>query len=223
MVRFVLALISFVSFISFASAGDLPASDRNHYQLVLVGFDRPWFTESPKLARVKSLTSFTEFKPNSPMFVERYKGILGDQFPIVAYLRPDGGVIYFADRHNMPSTADALYEEIKAAHQLAKNAVPAMQPANEMMADDAESCPDGNCPQPLDSPERRPFLPNMRPNRQPFDNDSAPGFERLFNGFISQTIGSGMSLIFGVIALGFVLFFFLLLIGAMVLVARFWR
>jgi hypothetical protein len=219
MVRFSLCiLILFVSF-THCSAGDLPASDKNHYQLVVVGLDKPWFSESPRLAKVKSLTSFTEFKPNSPLFVERYQSILGNAFPIVAYLRPDGGVIYFADRHTLPNTAEELYEEIKTAHQLATNAVPASRQLNQITNED---CPDGNCPMP-DQNERPRLLPNFRPNRQPFDNDSQPGLEKLFNGFVTQTIGNGMSLVFGIIAMGFVLFFFLLLLAAMLLVAKFWR
>lgn len=220
MIRIALLAVSFISFIGNAFGGDLPASDKNHYQLILAGFDKPWFTESPKLAKVKSLTSCTQFKPTDPLFVERYQPILGNQFPIVAYLRPDGGVIYFADSHTLPSTPDALYEEIKTAHRLATNALPSTKPANELNNED--NCPDGNCPLP-DQADRPRLLPIFRPNARPFDNDSQPGIERLFNGFISQTIGNGMTLIFGIIALGFVLFFFVLLIGAMWLVAKFWR
>jgi hypothetical protein len=222
-IAFGLALVPSAS----ALASDLPANDAGRHQLITVGDVSAWFNQSPDLAKLKAATAHTHFaSPDKPLYKARYESILGTEAPIVAYLRPDGGVIYFADRYNLPAR-DQLFPAIKAAHWLAKTAEkseaanpPGQQPAQETYDgyDQYDSaCPDGNCP--LDQQPPRPRFPNLRPFANPLDDPP----DRMLGGWFSNSIGSGMNLIFGVIAMGFVLFFFLLLIGAMLLVAKLWK
>ncbi len=207
----------------FASAADLPANDAGKNQLIVVGqpgeVPAKWFNEVPELVQVKNAVAFTLFTPTSKLFKERYQSTLGTDFPIVAYLRPDGGVVYFADRNTLPTSGTALFQEMKAAAFLARNAKPStrlpveMDVPNVLQAD----CPDGTCyPDQSDQDVRFPRLhPFKQPNRNPFDS--------VATGWFSDSISSGIWLVFSVIALGFVLFFFVLLVGAMLVVRMLWR
>lgn len=205
-----------------ARATDLPANDSGRHQLITVGDVSAWFSESPDLAKLRAATAHTHFStPDKPLYRARYESILGNAAPIVAYLRPDGGVIYFADRYNLPAR-DQLFARIKAAHVLASKAdkdkaVPEPQPEYEQFDSMDPDCPDGTCP--IDQPVTRPLFPNLRPFANPLDDPP----DRIFGGWFSDSIGSGLSLIFSTIAMGFVLFFFVLLIGAMLLVAKLWK
>lgn len=207
----------------FCHAQTTPPNDANKYQLVVVGpADGPakWFDTDSKLNAIKKRSAFTSYAPNSVLFRERFENRLGSDFPIVAYLRPDGGVIYFADANTMPAK-DSLYDEIKAAVIKAREAIPAKQPQELQQEVESEldsimgDCPDGQCVPP--STDSRPLLfPKIRPRvQQPFD--------RLAEGFFSNAIGSGIWLVFAIIALGFVFFFFILLLAAIYLVSRLFR
>ncbi len=209
--------------VSVTTAADLPANDAGKNQLIIVGqpgeAPAKWFNEVPDLVQVKNSTAFTLFTPTSKLFRERYQATLGTEFPIVAYLRPDGGVVYFADRNTLPTNGVALFNEMKAATYLARNAKPStrlpaeLEVPNVLQAD----CLDGSCyPDQSDQDVRFPRL-------QPFKQPSRNPFDQVVTGWFSDSISSGIWLAFSVIALGFVLFFFVLLVGAMLVVRMLWR
>ncbi len=212
----------------------LPANDSNKYQIIVVGTPGKapvtWFDEVPELATLKAATAFTQLRPKANpeardgLFEARYKTTLGTETPIVAYLRPDGGVIYFADRHSMPSR-DKLYSEIKAAHQMATKAIPATQPQAEFTQSDWEDsgtvCPDDSCDIPLDN-SAPPRFPRLRPLKNPLDGsgNSVHPIDRVFNGWFSDSITSGIFLVFAVICLMVIVLFSVLIFGAMIVVVR---
>ncbi len=205
----------------------LPANDANKNQIIVVGQSvASWFDESPDLARLKAATAFTVLKPKTSeqsrdgLYETRYRPVLGSDLPIVAYLRPDGGVIYFADRHNMPSR-DALFGEIRQAHLRAKAAKPiATQFADLTTGDWQEDCPDGNCPVPLDS-AAGPRFPRLRPFANPFDSESqSKPFDRIITGWFSDSINSGIFLVASVVCLMVIILFAVLIFGAMIVVVR---
>ena len=74
---------------------DLP-NDKDKKQLVVIAPNgsavASWFEESTKLRLVKKATAFTLLAPTSKLFESRYADMLGTQYPIVAYMRPDGGL-----------------------------------------------------------------------------------------------------------------------------------
>jgi hypothetical protein len=150
--------------------------------------------------------------PGQKIYQERYASVLGDQYPIVAYLRPDGGAIYVADRNSMPRSSAELYEAMKAAAFQAKNAKPANQLPNDLITqDNFEDCPDGYCP-----PDERdePRFPRLQPILRPDNPLDISG------GIVRDSISSGVWLVFAAVALCFVALFAVLIFGAMVVVAR---
>jgi hypothetical protein len=152
------------------------------------------------------------------LFEARYRSVLGAEFPIVAYLRPDGGVVYFADKHSMPSR-DRLFDEIKQAHLKAKDAArPVVKPQSDMMSESdwQEDCPDGMCPE----PNSKPLFPRLRPFKNPLDDSTAAN--GLFGGFITDTISSGLWLVFSGIFLIFIFLGIVLIVGAMIVVSKMW-
>lgn len=200
---------------------DLPSNDRGLYQMIVVcpKTDAPlnWFTEVPELSKLRLATAFTWFSPSAPLFKERYQSILGANFPIVAYLRPDGGVVYFSDKANMP-TRDKLYDAINTAHLKAKDAVaPAPAITQAEFSDDYTDCPDGLCP--LKPSEPSPRFPRLHPFQVP----SEQPFDRMVSGWFSNSINSGLFMVFSIIALGFCLVFGVLLLGVIVVLARWIR
>lgn len=210
------------------SFAQLPASDANKYQIIAIGQSvASWFDESPELAKLKAATAFTVLKPKANaqardgLFETRYRSVLGSEFPIVAYLRPDGGVVYFADKHSMP-TRDKLYAEIKEAHLKAKDAAkPIPKPQAEYTESDwQEDCPDGNCPVPLDS-SPAPRFPRLHPFKNPLDSEGASKpFDRIFTGWFSDSISSGIFLVASVVCLMVIVLFAVLIFGAMIVVVR---
>lgn len=220
--RLFIPILFAISLAGNSIAADLPASDGDRKQLVIVGqpdaVPARWFASHPELSKVKASTAYTLLSPNAKLFRERYQSTLGTDFPIVAYLRADGGVIYFADRNNLPNTAESLYQEMKAAAFLAKNAEPSLKlPEDfEVPPQFAADCPDGYC-EPVDDPlNSKPRFPQLRP----FDRDSSSNPLDVVEGFFSDTIGSGLWLVFSIVALGFVFVFFVLIVGAMIVVAK---
>lgn len=220
--RLLLLVITFCGCASIAIAADLPANDAGKNQLIIVGqpgdIPAKWFNEVPELIQTREAVAFTLFTPTSTLFKERYQSTLGTEFPIVAYLRPDGGVVYFADRNTLPTSGEGLFQEMKAAAYLAKNAKPATRVPEELDLTNMlqADCPDGTCNPDQNGEERFPRLrPFQQPNRNPLD--------KFVSGWFSDSISSGIWLVFSVIALGFVLFFFVLLIGAMLVIRMLWR
>ena len=222
-----LVCLLFCSWSLTAIGADLPANDAGKYQLILVG---P-VPDTPAMATLRAATACMTFQPDSPLYKARYESVLGSDAPIVAYLRPDGGIIYFADRYTMPP-ADKLFSEIGAAHRLAKTAKPPLDDAPRRFMpqpqtpdapyeDYDSACPDGICPiNPLDNPPPRPRFPNLHPFKNPLDSDQPAPFDRMISGWFSDSISSGVWLVFSIIALGFVALFTILLLGAMFVVTR---
>lgn len=213
------------------SFAQLPANDANKYQMIVVNSadatPSSWFNESHDLAKLKAATAFTVLRPKANpqakdgLFEARYRAVLGSDFPIVAYLRPDGGVIYFADRHSMPSR-DRLYSEIKEAHLKAKDAAKAIvKPQAEFTESDwQEDCPDGNCPAPY-VPFGEPNAPRFRPFKNPLDGDSqSKPFDRVLTGWFSDSVNSGIFLVSSVVCLMVIVLFAVLIFGAMIVVVR---
>jgi hypothetical protein len=217
-------LIALCGCASLAAAADLPANDAGKNQLIVVGqpgeAPAKWFNEVKELVQVKNAVSFTLFTPTSKLFRERYQSTLGTDFPIVAYLRSDGGVVYFADRNTLPSNGANLFQEMKAAAFLAKNAKPSTRLPVEMEVPSVlqADCPDGTC-YPDESVDQDVRFPRLNPFKQPAKNP----LDNIVTGWFSDSISSGIWLVFSIIALGFVLFFFVLLVGAMLLVRNLWR
>ena len=139
---------------------------------------------------------------------------------MVAYLRPDGGVVYFADRNTLPSNGTDLLQEMKAAAFLARNAKPTTRVPEELDVPSViqADCPDGTC-YPDQNGDQDLQFPRLRPLKQPINNP----LDKIVSGWFSDSISSGIWLVFSIIALGFVLFFFVLLIGAMLVVRMLWR
>lgn len=209
-----------------AHCGDLPANDAGRNQLIIVGqpdaMPAKWFSEIPELVQVKNSVAFTLYSPNAPIFKERYAGILGTDYPIVAYLRPDGGVVYFADRHTLPSNGAALLTEMKAAAFQARNAKPSSRLQKDLEVQQMEEdCPDGMCVPVDGEPNSKPAFPRLRPLRNPLDGDGMQ-VDGLFNGAVSNAIGSGMWLVFSAVFLIFVFLGIVLIVGAMIVVSKMW-
>jgi len=207
--------------ISVGYGADLPANDAGKNQLIIVGqpgeAPAKWLNEVPDLVQVKNAVAFTLFPPTSKLFKERYQATLGTDFPIVAYLRPDGGVVYFADRNTLPASGAALFQEMKAAAYLAKNAKPSSRVPEELNIPNViqADCPDGTC-YPDQNADQDVLLPRLRPFQQPNRNP----LDKIVTGWFSDSISSVIWLVFSIIALGFVLFFFVLLVGAMLIIRK---
>jgi hypothetical protein len=209
-----------------AKCGDLPINDAGKPQLVIVG--RPdvepatWFETIPELKQVKNAVAFTLYSPDSKLFRERYAATLGTDYPIVAYLRSDGGVVYFADKHSLPSGGKALFAEMKTAVFQAKNAKPSAKVPQDLDIEDLADCPDGNCPAPFDeAPNSKPLFPRLRPVNNPLDGDGMQ-VDRLFSGAVSNTISSGLWMVFSGVVLVFIFLGMVLIFGAMIVVSKMW-
>ena len=216
-------LLLFCCFAPASWASELPPNDAGKNQLIIVGqpgeLPARWFNEVPELLQIRNSVAFTLFTPTSKLFRERYQATLGTEFPIVAYLRPDGGVVYFADRNTLPTSGGALFQELRAAAFLAKNAQPVNQlPLEFDISSAMQDCVDGFC-YPDSSNEQDSRTPRFRPFRQTGRNP----LDHMVSGWFSDSISAGIWLVFSVIALGFVLFFFVLLVGAMLVVRMLWR
>lgn len=202
----------------------VPPDDSGKMQLLVISRANQtpavWFESDPNLARVKRAVAFTRIEPGSPMHKERY-GYLGTEAPIVALTWPDARTIYFADATNMPVFPDELLREMKSAVTAARNAKPAETDYTSTFLALTSSgsinpdCPDGNCP--LPSPPSDGFrFPRLRPN---LDNSENPLLDAA-EGFLKDSLTSGVWLVFSVVALGFVLVFSILILGAIILVVR---
>jgi hypothetical protein len=203
------------------SQGNLP-TDRDKKQFVVVADPESkfatWIDGNAKLRAVKQATAFTFLAPNSKLYESRYAALYGNKFPIVVYMRSDGGVIYFADRDTMPVSAEALYSEMARAAELARNAEQASPLlSNEIEADLSEDCPDGFCPAP---PNRNEDQSIRFPLLRPFSPKVTDPFDGAVSGLFSDSIGSGIWLVFSIVALGVVGLFAILLFGAMVVVVK---
>lgn len=182
--------------------------DSKKNQLLVIGnpegMPAKWFASNPNLEAVVAVTQFSVLDPNKKehaiLIGERYVPPLGNEFPIVALLRPDGGVIYAADRHSMPPTSEKLYQEMKASVLAAKNAVkaPAMRQL-ETFTDFAYSASDESWPDEYGTPITGPCVngkckPLLRPDADPFAEA----------GSIFSSVSALFWLVVGVVILGFV-------------------
>lgn len=207
----------------------VPPDDSDRMQLLVIAradqSPATWFDSDPMLSRVKNSVSFTRIDPGSVMHRERY-GDLGTNAPIVALTWPDARTIYFADRDSLPSFSSSLFSEMKSAVTAARNAKKSSDlqifPASFALASNPSSsnsdqdCPDGTCvPNTPDTNDGFRF-PRLRPNSRPNDNPLLAVAE----GFIKDGIESGIWLVFSAVALCFVMLFGILLLGAIIVVAK---
>lgn len=182
-------------------AGDLPANDAGKNQLIVVG--RPdvqpatWFDSIAELNQVKKAVAFTLLAPESKLFKERYQSVLGSEFPIVAYLKPSGAVVYFADRHSLPSNGTALLNEMKAAALAVRNAKPSTVLPQEFEINQLADCPDGNC-YPEEQSQPQPLFPRLRKN--PLDSQPERDWFSGFGTPLRDTANAIILLGFGLIA-----------------------
>lgn len=217
--KILLVLIATVQGCDLCMAGDLPANDSGKNQLIIVG--RPdampatWFESVPELKQVKNAVAFTLLTPESKLFKERYQSVLGTDFPIVAYLKANGAVVYFGDRHSLPTNGTQLLSDMKAAALAARNAKPSSVVPNDLEVNQYLDCPDGNC-YPEEQSQRQPLFPRLHKN--PLDSQNEKDF--LFGGAITSSIGSAIWLVGAVVAMGFVFLFVVLIAGAMFLVTK---
>ncbi len=228
-----LAAVAVVAGMCQTSCGaDLPPSDKGLYQTIIVcPTGSPLaaaFESDPKLSQLRAATAYTHFKQGDPLYIQRYQAILGAEFPIVVYADSAGRVIYSANRLTMPPTSQ-LFEAIKAEHVKRAPAKPAALPISaayqEPPAEYDPSCPDGNCPirPPLDQqPNRQPLFPNLQPLRHPFDSvdDAMHPIDRIFNGQITNTVKTGIFMVFSFVALGIVFVFALCLLVAAIIFSK---
>jgi len=212
-----LVAIAMLSGCAKCCGADLPASDAGYHQLIIVEENNQisrWFESVPELAGVKRASLTTKLDPSANggknLFTERYKSVLGTDYPIVAYLRPDGGVIYFADSRSMPAKQN-LFAEMKTAWKAAKNARPSQLIADQWQ-EETEDCLDGSC----DPRVREPIFPRLNPLRNPMDDsDNFP-----MGGWFSDSISSGIALVFGVVAMGCVMVFALVVFALMWIIGK---
>lgn len=225
---FIAMLVALAIMCGTACCADLPPSDQGLYQTIIVCADGSplavAFQSDPQLSHLRERTAFTHYLPTDKLYIERYQAIVGQAFPIIVYADKDGRVIYSANRTTIPHTKD-LFEAIKAKHRTFSSAVAinsAQVQAVEDSSEYANDCPDGICP----LPNRQPVFPGLKPLRHPFDSpdyNSSPVFDRLFNGAISNSVKSGLFMVFSFVALGIVFVFGMFLLVAMVLLARWMR
>lgn len=213
MIRFCLiAIAALASLCVSALAQELP-DDSNRNQLVVVGAadnaPATWFATDPSLAAVKKLSNWSILNPNSrehmTLYRERYQQQLGTAFPVVALMRPDGGVIYAADRNSIPRSAADLFTEMKSRVLMARNAIksqytpPQANPMGdsdfpqELFPQDLSECgPDGCYPPDSGSGGL------LHPSRRVSDP-----FGRVAGNWITDSVSAVFWLIGSVVALGF--------------------
>lgn len=211
----------------------VPPVDSDKMQILVIASEgqapSTWFDSDPILARVKRSVSFTRIDPGGIMHRERY-GYLGSDTPIVSLTWGDGRSIYFAQRSTMPVNPDCLFTEMKLAVDAARNASPSegihqaslTTPSSAnlplwMMAASSlpQDCPDGNCPR-IQPPNDGFRFPRLRPPSDGSDNPLLAVAE----GFLKDSLSSGLWLVFSAVALGFVVLFSVLIFGAIIIVVR---
>lgn len=204
----------------------MPPDDSAQMQLLVVGHSNQapvtWFDTDATLRRVKQSVAFTRIDPGSVMHRERYSQ-LGNETPIVSLSWGDGRSIYIADRNTLPQSPSQLFSEMKTAVTAARAAKPALDSYfsstslalsnTSLTPPSSPDCPDGNCPVPPSDGFR---FPRLRP---PADDASNPLFQAV-EGFLKDSFTSGLWLVFSIVALGFVLVFAVLILGAIILVVR---
>jgi hypothetical protein len=164
------------------------------------------------LAKLKRNCHFNHYTTSNPVYVAgRFWNIKTSDFPVIVVSKPNGGYFYKASNTNIPSTAQAIFDEAKAAFSRDKEA----QAEDPVIVDDpallAQDCPDGMvCPTPEENSGRRPLFPNA-----PWNNTGMDTIEGIFGGgspirdslaSVGWVIGSVIILFFLSIAFfGFVL------------------
>lgn len=193
---------------SSATAQQMP-DDSNRNQLVVIGAadnaPATWFTSDPSLAAVKSMSNWSLLNPNTKehmtLFRERYQPQLGAALPIVALLRPDGGVIYKADRNTIPRSGAELFTQMKATVLMARNAIKAPTPNavgamgdftdDSYPADFSECGPDGCYP------------PDSSGMTQPTSRRVHDPFGVVAGNWITDSVSAAFWLVGSIVALGF--------------------
>ena len=172
-----------------------------------------WFATHEGLAKLKAKCSFQVYTVDNALYQQRFAKVVPvEMFPAILFLRPDGGHIHAAGGELLPSTADALWSDLKTGFELMKSMEP-VKPALQagialpgfINQDWGADCPDGMCPP--NAVDREPLFPWLHPDR-----DQQPGLQGPLRDLMS-TGGQMAILMIGVAAIVF--------LTAMILIVKF--
>lgn len=118
-----------------------------------------WFNSDPSLVNLKNSCQWQVYTDSSAMYKQRFSGTIPKEaFPVVMFLKPDGGHIHVAGNQDIPTTAQALYSDLQQGWVYTKQ-------MNEAKMGQRPPCPDGNCPidpDQADEPPDEPRFPLLR-------------------------------------------------------------
>ncbi len=162
MYRFALAALICVAALLPASA-QLPEDGHKGYVVIVdsphgspAGRSLEKLLESPELRPIVSKMHRHAFSPDSRLYQERYaKSFAIDTLPILAFVRPDGGVLYKASGTNVPTDAKWLAEELQYRINLDRSLI---REQGVEWSSTENDCPGGRCPLPN---QPQPTLPNV--------------------------------------------------------------
>lgn len=106
-------------------APSLPGDGSNHYIVIIAnqGDTRisSWFDNHARLKQLRAKVHMVQFTPKNPLYMARYADSIPEsELPAVLFCLPDGGVVYKASKSTLPLSADQLFDEMRAAYELAK-------------------------------------------------------------------------------------------------------
>ncbi|QDV56497.1 hypothetical protein [Rosistilla oblonga] len=100
--------------------------DGGRYTIIVVTQPQPsptagqlvrWLAEDPHFAELMAQVHYHQFTSDNALYQRRYAAQLPET-PVIALVRPDGGVEYKASGSNIPATAAALHAEMLHYHNL---------------------------------------------------------------------------------------------------------
>lgn len=123
-----------------------------------------WFNRDRSLQTLRTACNFQAYTKDNPLYKSRFANVVPpDQFPAVLMTDPAGGHVYAAGGEFLPNSAQALYDDLKTAHDLQKAIVtPSERERASQVGTGTPDCPDGNC-KPFDPPR----VPLLNPDREP--------------------------------------------------------
>ncbi|WP_417745081.1 hypothetical protein [Rosistilla oblonga] len=108
-----------------ACQGQAP-EDGGRYTVIVVTQPQPtptarqlveWLANDPHFTELMSKVHYQHFDTTNPLYQRRYAEQLPEA-PVIALVRPDGGVEYKASGGNIPATAAMLHAEMQFYHNL---------------------------------------------------------------------------------------------------------
>src|SRR5574343_701777 len=112
-----------------------------------------WFSTYPALVNLRKSVQYQIYTADHPMYRERFSAVVPrDAFPVVMFLRPDGGHIHVAGNSDIPATPEALYADLRQGWMYAEEMKSVSLQRRPPNCPDCPDCPDGNCPD-VDEPE----------------------------------------------------------------------